>query len=153
MSKKKMEFLDDFKKQMAFDEPNMRVTDVSITKQNFIPEIKMHLDNDEILLLGLVGDIGKIENYAFKPDTPDNEGLEMIFIHEPFTNAIFFAKKSLLFATYLQDVYGLTTAEISSLQMMWFLKGEANFDSEWTPEQMYDLMNTWLRVTQGLEKW
>lgn len=147
MNEEKDRFLDDFKKYVAFNSPAVEITDIGITKESFVPEIATHLEENSILMLGSADEISEIENYAFKPDTPDNGDLEMIIIHEPYINAIFFAKKTLLFTTYLQDTYGLTTAEISNLQMMWFIKGEVRFGSDWTTEQIYDIMDMWLKAT------
>lgn len=145
---------EEFIKHVTFRDPGGKIRPVSLSKADFHDDLKKRIAKGWVILLGLVEDIEPIENYAFKPGSDENKHLEaLMFKTEPNRTCIFFAHKTPMFKTYLQDAYSLTNDEMKLLQMIYFVKRKGCLVKRWTEDQICNFVSDLLNYMRFFSTW
>jgi len=144
----------DFKEYTQFHNPGGKIEDFKMSQAGLRNTLEKRLEEGWVIILGLVEDVEPLENYAFKPGTAENRNLEVfLFKTNPTPTAVFFARKTLMFKTYLQDKFSLTQEEITQLQMIFFVKREACMARNYTMDQIFNIASRHLNLMRFFSTW
>lgn len=108
------EWFKGFVKQLQDDDPGMDV----IASQDSMHDLAARTRDGWLIIAGNPDFVEPIENAIYPPGTEKNVDFEVMLMHHPFANHAWLAKKNDELATYLQNQFDLSVADVMDLQVL-----------------------------------